>query len=182
MVAGGYHRPGKRPEKVADPKGWFTTGDVGHLDEDGFLVITGRKKELLITAAGKKVPPQPIEGKLRQNPYVKQAMVVGDGRRYLTALIVPAFGKLEALASRKRILFMHRSELLEHPKVRSLYHHIVENINKDLSRFETLKRFTLLPEPFTQEAGELTPTNRLRRQIIERHYRREINQMYWGQE
>jgi long-chain acyl-CoA synthetase len=182
MVAGGYYRPGKRPERAADPRGWFATGDIGHLDEDGFLVITGRKKELLITAAGKNIPPQPIEGKLRRNPYVKQAMVVGDGRRHLTALIVPAFSKLEALASRKRILFMHRSELLEHPKVRSLYHDIVENINKDLSRFETLKRFALLQEPFTQEAGELTPTNRLCRQIIERHYRREINEMYWGQE
>jgi long-chain acyl-CoA synthetase len=182
MVTGGYHRPGKRPERAADQEGWFATGDIGHLDEDGFLVITGRKKELLITAAGKNISPQPIEGKLRRNPYVKQVMVVGDGRRHLTALIVPAFSKLEALASRKRILFMHRSELLEHPKVRSLYHHIVENINKDLSRFETLKRFALLPEPFTQEAGELTPTKRLRRQIIERHYRREINEMYWGQE
>ena len=182
MVAGGYYRPGKPPERAADPEGWFATGDIGHLDADGFLVITGRKKDLLITAAGKNIPPQPIEGKLRRNPYVKQVMVVGDGRRHLTALIVPAFGKLEALASRKRILFMHRSELLEHPKVRELYHDIVEDINKDLSRFETLKRFALLPESFTQEAGELTPTNRLRRQIIERHYRREINEMYWGQE
>ena len=182
MVAGGYYRPGKRPERAADPEGWFGTGDTGHLDADGFLLITGRKKELLITAAGKNISPQPIEGKLRRNPYVKQVMVVGDGRRHLTALIVPAFSKLEALASRKRILFMHRSELLEHPKVRSLYHDIVEDVNKDLSRFETLKRFSLLPEPFTQEAGELTSTNRLRRQIIERHYRREINEMYWGQE
>lgn len=182
MVAGGYYRPGRPLERAADPEGWFATGDIGHLDADGFLVITGRKKELLITAAGKNIPPQPIEGKLRRNPYVKQVMVVGDGRRYLTALIVPAFSKLEALASRKRILFMHRSELLEHPKVRSLYHDIVEDINKDLSRFETLKRFALLPETFTQEAGELTPTNRLRRQIIERHYRREISEMYWGQE
>ena len=182
MVAGGYYRPGKRPERAADPEGWFATGDTGHLDADGFLLITGRKKELLITAAGKNISPQPIEGKLRRNPYVKQVMVVGDGRRHLTALIVPAFSKLEALASRKRILFMHRSELLEHPKVRSLYHDIVEDVNKDLSRFETLKRFSLLPEPFTQEAGELTSTNRLRRQIIERHYRREINEMYWGQE
>jgi long-chain acyl-CoA synthetase len=182
MVTGGYYRPGKPPERAVDQEGWFATGDIGHLDADGFLVITGRKKELLITAAGKNIPPQPIEGKLRRNPYVKQVMVVGDGRRYLAALIVPAFSKLEALASRKRILFMHRSELLEHPKVRELYHDIVEDINKDFSRFETLKRFALLPEPFTQEAGELTPTNRLRRQIIERRYRREINGMYWGQE
>ena len=149
---------------------------------DGFLEITGRKKELLITAAGKNIPPQPIESKLRRNPYVKQAMVIGDGRKYLTALIVPAFNSLESLASRKRILFVNRPELLEHPKIRALYHDIVEEINKDLSRFETVKRFALLPEPFTQESGELTPKNRLRRQIIERHYRREIGDMYWGED
>jgi long-chain acyl-CoA synthetase len=180
VVAGGYHRPGKPPERIADAQGWLATGDVGHLDEDGFLVITGRKKELLITAAGKNIPPQPIEGRLRRSPYVKQAMVVGDGRRYLTALIVPAFHPLEALASRKRIVFKNRLELLEHPKVRALYQDLVESVNKDLCRFETLKRFVLLPEPFTQEAGELTPTNRLRRPIIERHYRREIDAMYLG--
>ena len=182
MVTGGYYRPGKPPEKAVDPEGWFATGDIGHLDPDGFLVITDRKKELLITAAGKNIPPQPIEARLRRNPYVNQAMVVGDGRKYLTALIVPAFGKLEDLASRKRILFVNRSELLEHPKIRALYQDIVEAVNKDLSRFETLKRFALLPEPFSQETGELTPTNRLRRHIIERHYRGEINEMYWGQD
>jgi long-chain acyl-CoA synthetase len=182
MVTGGYHRPGKPPERAVDGDGWFATGDIGHLDEDGFLVITGRKKELLITTAGKNIPPQPIEGRLRRNPYIKQVMVVGDGKKYLTALIVPAFSKLEVLASKKRILFMNRRELLEHPKIREFYENIVEGINKDLSRFETVKRFTLLSDPFSQEAGELTSTNRLRRQIIERHYRREINEMYWGQD
>ncbi len=181
MVTEGYHRPGRHTENATDPDGWFATGDIGHLDEDGFLSITGRKKELLITAAGKNIPPQPIEARLRQSPYVKQAMVIGDGRRYLTALLVPAFSKVEALAVKKRILFMNRSELLEHPKIRALFNDIVEGVNKDLSRFETVKRFTLLPDPFTQEAGELTPTNRLRRQIIERHYRREVAEMYWGE-
>ena len=146
------------------------------------MVITGRKKELLITAAGKNIPPQPIESRLRQSPYVQQVLVVGDGRRYLTALIVPTFSRLEALASRKRILFMNREELLEHPKIRQLYQDVVEEVNKGLSRFETLKGFTLLPDRFTQEAGELTPTNRLRRQVIERRYRKEISQMYWGQD
>ncbi len=180
MVAAGYYRPGKPPERIADQEGWLATGDLGRMDPDGFLSITGRKKELLITAAGKNIPPQPIEGRLRRNPYIRQAMVVGDGRNYLTALIVPAFSKLEAFASKKRILFMNRAELLEHPKVRGLYHDIVGEINKDLSRFETLKRFALLPEPFSQEAGELTSTHRLRRHIIERHYRLEIDEMYWG--
>ncbi len=182
MVTEGYHRPGRPLEKASDENGWFATGDIGQLDADGFLSITGRKKELLITAAGKNIPPQPIEGKLRRSPYVKQAMVIGDGRKYLTALIVPAFGKLEPLALKRRILFMNRAELLEHPKIRALFNDVVEEVNKDLSRFETLKRFALLQDPFTQEAGELTPTNRLRRQIIERHYRREIAEMYWGRE
>lgn len=181
-VTGGYYRPGKSPEKPTDPEGWFFTGDTGHLDADGFLVITGRKKELVITAAGKNISPQPIESRLRQSPYVQQALVVGDGRRYLTALIVPTFSRLEALASKKRILFMNREELLEHPKIRQLYQDVVEEVNQGLSRFETIKKFTLLPERFTQESGELTPMNRLRRQIIERHYRTEIGQMYWGQD
>jgi long-chain acyl-CoA synthetase len=181
MVTGGYYVPGKSPVRATDPEGWFATGDIGHLDSEGFWVITGRKKELLITAAGKNIAPQPIESRLRRSPYIQQAMVVGDGQRYLTALIVPAFAKLESLANRKRILFMNRQELLEHPKVRELYHDIVDEVNKDLSRFETLKRFALLADRFTQETGELTPTNRLRRQIIERHYRQDISEMYWGQ-
>jgi long-chain acyl-CoA synthetase len=181
MVMDGYYRPGKPPENATDGEGWFATGDLGRFDSDGFLVITGRKKELLITAAGKNISPQPIESRLRRNPYVQQTMVIGDGRQYLTALIVPTFSRLEALANRKRILFMNRERLLEHPKIRELYREIVEDLNKDLSRFETLKRCALLPERFTQEAGELTPTNRLRRQIIERHYRKEISEMYWGQ-
>lgn len=179
-VTAGYDRPGTSHAKATDPAGWFATGDMGYPDSDGFWVITGRKKACIVTSAGKSIRPQPIESRLRRSPYVQQAMVVGDGRRYLSALIVPSFPRLETLANRKGIPFLTRKELTEHPKIRALYRNIVADANRNLCLFESLKRFALLADPFTQDEGELTSTNRLRRQIIERHYRREISGMYGG--
>ena len=180
MVMAGYYRPSKPPQKATNSEGWFATGDLGRLDREGFLTITGRKKEILITASGKNIAPQPIERKLRLNPYIKQAMVLGDGRKYLTVLIVPAFVKLNELAQKERILYLNHEELLEHPKVLKLFKDTVSAVNKDLSRFETLKKFALLSEPFSRESGELTPTLRLRRKIIEKRYKDQIANLYWG--
>ena len=180
VVMTGYYRPSKPPQKATNAEGWFATGDLGRLDKDGFLFITGRKKEILITAAGKNIAPQPIERKLRLNPYIKQAMVVGDGRKYLTALIVPSFSKLNSFAQKERILYLNHEELLEHPKVNKLFKETVSAANKDLSRFETLKKFFLVSEPFTRESGELTPTLRLRRKVIEKRYKDKIETLYWG--
>jgi len=179
-VMAGYYQPGKPPKKATGAQGWFATGDLGVMDPDGFLRITGRKKEILITAAGKNIAPQPIERRLRLSPFVKQAMVVGDGRKYLTVLIVPSFTRLNEYALKHRILYLNHEELLEHPKIQTLFEETVQEVNKDLSRFETLKQFRLLPEPFTPEAGEITPTQRLRRKVIEKRYRDEIEGMYWG--
>jgi len=178
IVSPGYYRPRQRPLRIQDEEGWFPTGDIGRLDPDGFLRITGRKKEILITAAGKNIAPQPIERSLRLNPYVHQAMIVGDGRKYVGALIVPSFHHLDGFAQKNRILFLNRQELLQHPKVHELYAEILARVNKELSRFETIKKFVLLPERFSLEGEELTPTHRMRRSIIERRYRREIESMY----
>jgi len=179
-VMAGYYLGAKPPKRAVNSQGWFATGDTGRLDEDGFLTITGRKKEILITAAGKNIAAQPIERKLRLHPLVKQAMVVGDGRPYLTALIVPSFPRLNDYALKHRILYLNREELLEHPKILGLYEELIRGVNRDLSRFQTLKKFTLLPEPFTPEAGEVTATQRLRRKVIEKRYHEEIREMYWG--
>jgi len=180
VVMSGYYRPSKPPQKVTRAGGWFPTGDLGKMDSDGFLVITGRKKELLITTSGKNIDPQSIERRLRVDPYIKQAMVVGDGRKYLAALIVPSFSKLNEFASKERILYLNHEELVEHPKIEKLYKDTIAKVNKDLSRFETVKKFLLLGEPFSQETGEITPTQRLRRKVIEKRYRNEIDTLYWG--
>jgi len=179
-VMAGYYQSNKPPKRAVNAQGWFATGDIGRTDEDGFLTITGRKKDILITAAGKNIAPQPIERRLRLHPFIKQAMIVGDGRRFLCALIVPSFSKLNEYALKHRILYLNHEELLEHPKILSLYEGVIRDVNKDLSRFETLKKFCLLPEPFTTEAGEMTPTQRLRRKVIEKRYRDEVDGMYWG--
>jgi len=179
-VMAGYYEGAKPLKRAVNAEGWFATGDTGQLDEDGFLVITGRKKEILITAAGKNIAVQPIERRLRLHPFIKQAMVVGDGRPYLTVLLVPSFPRLSDYALKHRILYLNHEELLEHPKILSFYEDLVREVNEDLSRFQTLKKFKLLPEPFTPEAGEITPTQRLRRKVIEKRYRNEIDGMYWG--
>jgi len=180
MVMNGYYRPSKPPQKSTRAGGWFPTGDLGCVDKDGFLVITGRKKDILITTSGKNIAPQPIERRLRLDPYIKQAMIVGDGRKYISALIVPSFSKLNEFAEKERILYLNHEELLEHPKIEKLYKDTIARINRDLSRFETVKEFVLLNEPFSQETGELTPTQRLRRRVIEKRYRNEIETLYWG--
>ncbi len=179
-VMAGYFQAAKPPKRAVNAQGWFATGDIGRMDGDGFLSITGRKKDILITAAGKNIAPQPIERRLRLHPFIKQAMVVGDGRRYLSALVIPSFSKLNEYALKHRILYLNHEELLEHPRILSLYEAAIKDVNKDLSRFETLKRFCLLPDPFTPETGEITPTQRLRRKVIEKRYHDEIDGMYWG--
>ncbi|MEW6439609.1 MAG: AMP-binding protein [bacterium] len=177
-VSPGYYRPRLAPLPATEQDGWFPTGDLGRLDPDGFLVLTGRKKDILITAAGKNIVPQPLERTLRLNPYVQQAIVVGDGRKHLGALIVPSFDHLEAFAGRMRILWLNHQELLEHPKVQELYREVVGKINEERGQLEAIRTFALLPERFTLEADEITPTYRMRRAIIEKRYRREIESLY----
>jgi long-chain acyl-CoA synthetase len=177
VFAGYWHKPEATREAI-EPEGWFHTGDIGRVDEDGFLFITDRKKELLKTSGGKMVAPQPIEGKLNQSPLVANAVVVGDKRKFLSVLIAPNFPALETVARQKGIAFSSRAELLSNPEVRAEYQGLVHHVNESLANFETLKRFDLVPDEWSIASGELTPTMKLKRRVVVERYAEEIAALY----
>jgi long-chain acyl-CoA synthetase len=176
VFKGYWNRPEETQNAFED--GWFKTGDIGHLDADGYLSVTDRKKELIKTSGGKFIAPQPIENSLKLNPLVGTAVVVGDKRKFACALISPNFAMLEDWARSNGIPFSSRPELIAHAKVQSLYEELVEASNEKLARFEKLKRVVLVPDEFTPENGTLTPTMKLRRRIVEERYRRQIDDLY----
>ena len=173
-----------RPEETQDAfvDDWFKTGDIGRVDEDGFLSITDRKKDLLKTAGGKFIAPQPVENSLKLNVMVGAAVVVGDRRKFASVLISPYFPQLEEWARINRISFSSRESLVEHPKVRTLYEDIVGEVNRGLARYETLKKVLLVPDEFNPADGSLTPTLKLRRKVIEERYRAQIDRLYYEAE
>jgi len=175
IMLGYFNKPDQTAE-VLEEDGWFHTGDIGYVDDEGFLHITDRKKELLKTAGGKYVAPQPIENQLKVHGLVEQAVVIGDRRKYCVALIVPAFESLEAALGKS--LPIDLTELNDDPQVRSLYQAAVDGVNADLGSWETIKRFYLLPAEMSQETGELTPTLKLKRRIIDDKYKEIIDSMY----
>jgi long-chain acyl-CoA synthetase len=158
--------------------GWFQTGDIARIDDDGFLYITDRKKELLKTSGGKFVAPQPIENKLKANLLVGQAALVGDKHKFISVLISPNFAALGSWAKEKGIDVTDRAALIANPKVVAEYQSIVERVNAGLANFETLKRFRLVPEEWSLESGELTPSLKLKRRVIEVRYAAEIAEFY----
>jgi long-chain acyl-CoA synthetase len=169
-----------RPEETQNAflEGWFKTGDIGNIDADGYLSVTDRKKELIKTSGGKFIAPQPIENSLKLNPLVGTAAVVGDRRKFACVIISPNFALLESWARDNHIAFAARAELVAHPKVQALYQGIVEETNKNLARFEKLKRVLLVPDEFTADNGALTPTMKLRRRVVEDRYQRQIDDLY----
>ena len=169
-----------RPEEtqIAFQDGWFKTGDIGHIDADGYLSVTDRKKELIKTSGGKFIAPQPIENSLKLNPFVGTAAIIGDKRKFAFVIISPNFVLLENWARENNVSFSTRAELIANAKVQALYEGIVEEINKNLARFEKLKRVLLVPDEFTAENGVLTPTMKLRRRVVEDRYRRQIDDLY----
>jgi len=175
-----FHGYWNRPEETRNAfvDGFFKTGDIGRLDADGFLSVTDRKKELIKTSGGKFIAPQPIENSLKLNPLVGAAVVVGDKRKFACVLISPNFALLEDWAKANDIVFSTRAELTADPKVQSLYEEIVQGINANLARFETLKRVVLVPDEFSAENGALTPTLKLRRRVVEERYRQQIEDLY----
>ena len=156
------------------------TGDVGHLDNEGFLRITDRLKDLLVTAGGKKVAPQPLEARLKQSRWVSEAVMLGDQRPYCVALLVPNFANLEAEAKARGWAAGSHRELLRVPGVRSLYQGVVDELNAGLAPYETIKRFELLDRDLSAEAGELTPTLKVRRKIVSQTFAELIEGMYAG--
>jgi long-chain acyl-CoA synthetase len=158
--------------------GWFKTGDIGKLDEDGFLSVTDRKKDLLKTSGGKFIAPQPVENSLKLNSLVGTAVVVGDRRKFASVIISPHFPLLEEWAQAKHIAFSSRGELIANPRVKALYEGIVGEVNRGLARYETLKKVLLVADEFTADNGALTPSLKLRRKAIEERYRVQIDGLY----
>src|SRR6266571_4021664 len=170
----------KRPDETRDAfvDGWFKTGDIGQLDEDGFLTVTDRKKDLLKTSGGKFIAPQPVENSLKLNALIGTAVVLGDRRKFASVIISPVFPLLEQWAHANHVHFSSREELVAHPKVRTLYEDIVREVNRGLARYETLKKILLVPDEFSTMDGSLTPTLKLRRKTIEERYRQQIDDLY----
>ena len=174
LMLGYYNNPEATSDVMTD--GWFHTGDIGRLDDDGYLTITDRKKELLVTAGGKNVAPQPIELRLKTDPLVAEAIVVGDGRPYVAVLIVP---DVQALAGRVGIgSDSDLSTLVLRNDVRTLFDSVVQRVNAELPRHEQLKRFALLPAEFSVATGELTPTLKVKRRVVADRWNTEIEGLY----
>jgi long-chain acyl-CoA synthetase len=171
-----WNRPDETRNAFQD--GWFKTGDIGHVDADGYLSVTDRKKELIKTSGGKFIAPQPIENSLKLNPLIGTAAILGDKRKFAFVIVSPNFTLLEDWARNNNIAFSSRAELVANPKVQALYEGIVEEMNQNLARFEKLKRVMLVPEEFTADNGTLTPTMKLRRRVIEDRYRKQIDELY----
>ena len=176
VMRGYWNRPDDTAAVLRD--GWFHTGDIGELSADGFLTITDRKKDLLVTSGGKKVAPQPIEARLKQNPLVAEAVVIGDRRRFPAALIVPAFAVLDERLAALGLPPGDRSALTARPDVIGLYREIVDALNRELAQFEQVKQIALLPTEFTIAGGELTPTLKVRRRVVETRWQDTIERMY----
>lgn len=176
LMTGYHNKPNATADVIKD--GWFHTGDIGTIDADGYLAITDRKKDLLVTSGGKKIAPQPIENVLKQSPLIAEAVVLGDRRKYATALIVPEFAALERRLKDLGRPPGERSALVTRPDVVGLYQEIIDALNRDLSQFERIKRTAILPREFTIDSGELTPSLKVRRKVVEEKWRDEIEALY----
>jgi long-chain acyl-CoA synthetase len=178
VMSGYYNKP--EATAAALEGGWFHTGDIGTIDAEGYVAITDRKKDLLVTSGGKKIAPQPIEMILKRSPIVAEAVILGDRRRYAAALIIPEFKALE-----RRLQDLNRpphagsrDELVARPDVIAIYQEIVDALNRDLSQFERIKRIAVIPAEFSVQSGELTPTLKVKRKVIEERWRQEIDKLY----
>jgi long-chain acyl-CoA synthetase len=176
IMQGYYKLPDATRETIQD--GWLHTGDIGEIDTDGYLKITDRKKELLKTAGGKYIAPQPIEMAVKRNKFVANAMLYGDRRKFPIILIVPNFDNLERWAQERSLTYGSRAALLELADVQAKVEREVMDMLRDLAKFETPKKVLLLEKDFTIESGELTPTLKVKRRIVEQHYKDQIDRAY----
>jgi len=176
-VMQGYYNKPEATRDAIDSDGWFHTGDIGEL-RDGFVVITDRKKDIIVTAGGKNIAPQPIENTLKTNKYISQAVLIGDKRKFPVVLIVPNWEQLEKWARIKNLLWTQRSQLLEMPIVHAKIEKEVYARLQDLAKFETPKKVALLEHDFSVERGELTPTLKVKRRVIDKTYRDVIDRLY----
>jgi long-chain acyl-CoA synthetase len=157
---------------------WFKTGDIGRFDEDGFLMITDRKKDLIVTAGGKNVAPQPIENILKTNPYIENAVVIGDRRRFISALIVPKFEKIEDYAKSNNISYAGRAQLVQNEQVVGFLRSEIDRATPNLASFERIKKIAVLERDFEIEKGEMTPSLKVKRNVVEKKYKDLLDALY----
>jgi long-chain acyl-CoA synthetase len=177
----GYWNNPEATAQAIDSEGWFHTGDIGEVDAEGFLKITDRKKDIIINAYGKNIAPQPLEALLKSSPYVGTPVLIGDRRKYLAALIVPNFEKLERDAAALGVKFDNLDELIADPRVKQIFQDEIDRFNVNLDRQEKIRRFALLPRDFTIEADEITPSLKVKRKNIDTKYKSIIDEMYTGE-
>jgi long-chain acyl-CoA synthetase len=177
IMTGYYNKPAATAQVLHE--GWFHTGDIGAFDSEGYLSITDRKKDLLVTSGGKKIAPQPLENTLKRSPLVGEAVVLGDRRNFAAALIIPDFAALERrLKDLGRPPAGSREELTDREDVKGLYEEIITGLNHELSQYERIKKFALLPREFSIETGELTPTLKVKRKVVEEKFSQLIESLY----
>lgn len=178
-VFSGYWQNEEATKKEYTEDGWFKTGDIGKL-EDGFLAITDRKKELMKTSGGKYIAPQPVESKLKSEGLVENAALIGDNRKFVSVLISPNFKALEGWAKQNGVSVSGRPELVKDPKVQKMYEGLIQKVNGGLAHFESIKKVTVVPDEWSVEEGELTPSLKLKRRVINDKYKEQIEAMYRG--
>jgi long-chain acyl-CoA synthetase len=179
QIFAGYWNDEQATTEALERDGWLHTGDVGEVDDEGFVRITGRKKEILVTAGGKNVAPAVLEDRLRAHPLVGQCMVVGDGRPFIAALVT-LDAELAPEWARARGLSPRVHDMVEDPRVRAEIERAVEEANKAVSRAESIRKFALLAEDWTEEGGQLTPSLKLKRSVVTREHRDDIAGLYDG--
>ena len=177
-VMRGYYNKPEETAQAIDADGWFHTGDCGELTEKGHLIMTERLKDLYKTSNGKYIAPQVLESLLAQDKYMAQVAVIGDGRKYVSALIVPDFDELKMWATKRKIKFRNNEELVNNPKTHDMIEKLINEYQKDLASHEQIKRFVLLPRPFTMESGEITNTMKIKRAVVNKRYAKLIDAMY----
>lgn len=177
VMAGYFNKPEETAAAFTDD-GWFRTGDAGKIDDTGALILTERIKDLFKTSNGKYIAPQAIESRLGEDKYIEQVAVIGDQRKYVTAIIIPAFEALKEYAHQKHIQYKSIVELVNNAEIRTMIQERIDKLQKGFANYEKVKKFVLLPKEFTMEAGELTNTLKIRRPVINSRYAREIEAMY----
>ena len=174
----GYWNDDVATKKIINTEGWLHTGDIGEFDDDGFLKITDRKKNIFVTSGGKNIAPQPIENRFLMNKFIEQFVLIGEGRMFLSALIIPDFEILRELATALQIPYRTTTDLVQQIEILNFYWNEIQHIQKNVPNFERVRKFALLDHPLSIENGEITPTQKIRRKIVEEKYRNIIEQMY----
>ncbi|MBP1762108.1 MAG: Long-chain-fatty-acid--CoA ligase [Firmicutes bacterium] len=174
----GYLNKPEQTREMFTEDGWLKTGDIGLLDSQGYVKITDRKKDIIVTSGGKNVAPQVLENTFASHPFIEQIAVLGDGKKYIVALIVPNFETLKEWAAKEGLAELNNQQLVAHDKVIKKYEQVINELNQHFGRVEQVKKFKLMPEEFTEENGELTPTLKLKRKVITSKYQKDIDALY----